>query len=739
MKKKRIILYALGGLLLAGCTRETMSVPSVSEGEIIARVSVDDLEGNGIEQDARILTIQGYRFEGEVLKEIITSFRAGEDGSYIFQPQRAEGEICLLANAGKVRNLQEVLPDVTTKSEFLKLSADKDELASEEGGLAMSGWMNPNGISSGKSEVSLRRSVSRIDLSSFDKGVKVHRVTVSHIYRQGYLNGQESVETPDGASTYDFRKEYVAFENGSECLFYLPEQTNNKLQVEILASFDGAQHRLETSLPAAIRRNVVYTLSVYGRGGNLSVSVTEDNWQAGGETESGLQLNGLVDVDASRLSEGVRVNLSRDTVFIPYTRSDSHLVLLGESGADVEIEGQVDGVVVQRVAGRGLQPIADISVSTSMRMPGTEEEYIYLEVYRQNVYAGRVVLVVEPSPIRLEGQIKLNEQGICDFDRYVEGELGRLTLPAGKIAGMEFDSGTSRWIKLAPDGETYRIVGGWKPNDPQADGRVQEGRLVISDADGKNREVYVIRRRNWGLPVVNINGTWWCKYNLRGNVKTFSDQILAGTDPAKEIDLATYLSTCDENELLHLLGYQYQAGYPDGYPLKHNETAFYYEGMRNSAENFGLLSSEEMAPEGYQIPDYDDYAFFTRNTDFNLGGQGTHTYRNAAGQELTVTITEREVSFEGHLYGVIAFYEFQYEGARWVLCGLGHQWNTTPGSIARMSLLLATHGHSSNTWVMEGYAHTEKPGENWLKYVPQNNTKTRTIRCIKKPVEYIYE
>ena len=115
--------------------------------------------------------------------------------------------------------------------------------------------------------------------------------------------------------------------------------------------------------------------------------MTEDNWQAGGETESGLQLNGLVDVDASRLSEGVRVNLSRDTVFIPYTRSDSHLVLLGESGADVEIEGQVDGVVVQRVAGRGLQPIADISVSTSMRMPGTEEEYIYLEVYRQNVYA----------------------------------------------------------------------------------------------------------------------------------------------------------------------------------------------------------------------------------------------------------------------------------------------------------------------------------------------------------------
>ena len=161
--------------------------------------------------------------------------------------------------------------------------------------------------------------------------------------------------------------------------------------------------------------------------------------------------------------------------------------------------------------------------------------------------------------------------------------------------------------------------------------------------------------------------------------------------------------------------------------------------MRGSGENFGLTDPEEMAPEGYRIPEYDDYAFFAKNTNFNLGGQGSRTYQNEAGQEITVTITEREVSFEGQPYGIIAFYDFRFGEDHWVLCGLGHQWNTTPGNIARMSLLMATHGHSSNTWVMEGYAHNEKPNENWLKYVPQNNQKTRTIRCIKKPVEYIYE
>lgn len=74
-----------------------------------------------------------------------------------------------------------------------------------------------------------------------------------------------------------------------------------------------------------------------------------------------------------------------------------------------------------------------------------------------------------------------------------------------------------------------------------------------------------------------------------------------------------------------------------------------------------------------------------------------------------------------------------------MLCGLGHQWNPTPGNIAGMTLLLATWGNSSKTWVMEGYAQAVKPGQNWLKHVVNNTTKTRTLRCVKTPVEYEYE
>ena len=41
--------------------------------------------------------------------------------------------------------------------------------------------------------------------------------------------------------------------------------------------------------------------------------------------------------------------------------------------------------------------------------------------------------------------------------------------------------------------------------------------------------------------------------------------------------------------------------------------------------------------------------------------------------------------------------------------------------------------------MMEGYANAQRPGKNWLKFVANNSTKTRVLRCVKTPVEYIYE
>ena len=219
-------------------------------------------------------------------------------------------------------------------------------------------------------------------------------------------------------------------------------------------------------------------------------------------------------------------------------------------------------------------------------------------------------------------------------------------------------------------------------------------------------------------------------------MKNFNDQILINSDPAKDSSLADYLTSCSDDEFLHILGDQYQAGNPEGLQLTHDDSSFYYEGYKSQTDNFGTLSPTVMAPDGYQIPDFDDYRFFTGGTNFNLGYFNPGAFNNGLGQRLNFKVVERNATFQGLQYGPITFYDFEYEGSHWTICGLGHQWDAT--SISKMMILLATYGNGGSTWMIEGYSNSEGRG-NWFKYIGNNAQKTRTIRCIKTPVEYIYE
>lgn len=382
-------------------------------------------------------------------------------------------------------------------------------------------------------------------------------------------------------------------------------------------------------------------------------------------------------------------------------------------------------------------------------MPGYEPEYLRLEVVRSGLLVGRVTLVFLSNPIQLDSdRIRFDKSGTYDFGTYADGDFGVLTLPEGKTASLEFDDPSSPWARLVQlDGAAnrYRIQGGWRPNDPEADGRIQRVRLRIAGHDGVITDEFTLKRRNYGLPVVNINGTWWCKYNLRGHVKDFEDQIGVLEDPVKDTSaLADYLKTCPEETLLALMGDQYQAGNPEGLRLARNEEGlYYYEGMRDQVSDFGTIAPTEMAPSGYQVPDYDDLRAFTWSNNSNMGYGSNWFNNNLEGDRLLrfqYFIVEREnvVWLDGD-YGSVMFYDFRLNGGSesLVFFGLGHQWNTTAGNVSRTSILFATYGKANSTWQIEGYAQSENKG-NWYKYASHNAVKTRTIRCVKSPVDYIY-
>lgn len=731
-------------MLLTACANDGTPLRPSASGAVTVRLRAeapDGLQsGSAADPESEIRTVTGYRFEEGVLREVIAGAASDSEGCYTFSSAELRGELRLAVNAAGVESLAAVVPGETTLDRFLTLEASLAEMTAD--GLTMTGSLSLDGAGSALRTVTLRRSVARIDLLSRDAGVEVHAVTIRRVADRGYVSESAVPATPASASREEFRRDYgdAPLRAARESLLYLCEQGGEALEAEVVIRMEGGWHRLKSSLPAAIGRNTVYTLEVFGRGADAGVTVTAGSWDEGAASESRPVLRGLIDVAASTLPDDVRVNAACDTLFIPHTASELRVVLRGEAGSELTVDGSVRGVsVTPQSLTRGLEQVAAVEVRSPLRMPGTKTGFIGLTLSQEGVTSGRVVLLFEANPVRIEGLLALDDEGVCDFGRYIEGELARITLPEGMHVGLEFGPDESHWMNLVPDDGAYRLLGGWKPNDPQADGRSQEGFLVITDASGGHRERYAVRRRNWGLPVVRIGGEWWCKYNLRGNVKRFEDQVPVAGDPAADGGLADYLIGCDDAELLALLGDQYQAGNLQGLPLRHDGVAFYHEGMAATGQNFGTIDPTAMAPEGYRIPDYDDYAFFTLNENYNIGGVGERTYRNAAGDGITVRIQERTPEFLGHSYGTIAIYEFRSGDATWVLAGLGHQWNTTPGSISTMMLLMATWGNSSKTWIMEGYAQADRPGQNWIKYVANNTTKTRMVRCVKTPVEYIYE
>lgn len=709
------------------------------EGTISIRLMTAGMaEGQASDTESAVNEVQGFRFEEGVLEEVFDRLRPDSEGICRIQPLQMRGSVYFLVNAGGIIGKAGLQTGKTTLEEFLNLQAGIDELTAS--GMVMTGQIELDRTLVTATAI-LRRSVSRIDLLSPFEGVEVNSLKIKQIIPAGYVNEQNGLHSPSGTEATDLVKDFndKPFGNRKETLFYVCEQGSGPYEVELMVTADGAWHRLRTSLPA-IKRNTIYILKVYGNGADARVEVMTDDWKNGSSSDSEQTLKGLINKAASELSEGVEINGRGDTVFVPYQESDFHLALMAEdSSTSLEINGAVDGVnITHQTITRGMQQLAKVNIYSPRKMPGSVQEYIYLDVYEENTCTGRIVLVFRPNPIRLTGKIRFDANAVCDFNGYVDGELGILTLPEGKRLKTEI-AGTAPWVKIETDETTgsYRIIAGWKPNDPDADGRVQEVRLLISDTDGKHPETYTVRRQNWGLPVVNVNGTWWCKYNLRGNVKDFTDQILVKDDPVSEgTTVFDYLKTCADEDLLRIMGDQYQAGNPEGLKLTHEADTFYYEGYQNAAGNFGTMLPTEMAPDGYQVPDYNNFRFFTWNENSNLGYDPWGVFNNNLGQRLNYSVAERTLTVDGTEYGTVGLYDFVYENTHWAIFGLGHQWDDK--SISKMAVLFATYGHASNTWLMEGYPQSDGRG-NWFKYANNNAQKTRTIRCVKTPVEYIYE
>ena len=716
-------------LVCVACSEDTASLsPDLNRPGIKVRTVSFGAQGTTTELPAekKIAHLAAYLFSGNALVRSFPDLVIGSDSICRIDAEDETGKLYFLANT--TSDVREQIYEQMPEEEFLRLTIQNQ--ATGNAPQIMSGTMDLAPSAMGTT-VHLQRGIARIDLEVASKSVAVNEVTIAHVYQAGYLLPQDDIQAvPDAQQESLVRTFDTAQTSNVPGLFYLYEQQNSQLAVKAKVTINGVTQILQTSLPQRIVRNFVYTLRIKGTGAKLEAEILTNQWEAGDQEEGAV--NDRVSVDLQSLPANVTCEGNR--IYISHVGNNFSFRLHKQEAVNVQISSSDSHFQVTPMADQ-----ASFQVVAHHLSPGVSEKWVHLDVYPVNepdVRIGRISLIQQANPTELTGALSFDENWRCDFDRYIDGELGVFRPQPGKEIRVETDD--MPWLKVYPEeGNRYRVVAGWKPNDPDADGRTQEGKIIICNADGSEPEEFFVTRQYWGLPVVNVNGTWWCKYNLRGNVKRFEDQILVANDPAAGRDLGEYLTNCTDDEFLHILGDQYQGGNPDGLPLRHDGSSFYYEGMKASAGNFGTIDPTVMAPDGFEIPDYDDYRFFTANHNFNLG-YGSNAFNNNLGQRLTFDIVERDATFLGASYGPVNFYDFNYNDTHFVLCGLGHQYSVDIGNIAKMFIIFGTYGNSGSTWLIEGSARATGTG-NWYKFAGQNSTKTRTLRCVKTPVEYIIE
>lgn len=598
--------------------------------------------------------------------------------------------------------------------------------------------------------LSLRRGIARIDLSvDSDEDVAVSSVSLSNAARQMFCFPQESVGVPEKTEygDYAFHFENALTGNMTEAV-YLYEQRNPDLRLSMNLVVAGETKRLESKLPEVIKRNTVYKVIVRKSGMEWRMDVEE--WREE-NTEVDIPYNNRLTVkEMSDLPEGVVLADGGKTVVLPYVATDFKLVIDCNSELElVETKGN-SPLKAEMVPQEGMNVL---HVRKSLYAPNQEAGNVSLQFRRKGldmVYVeDQIMLSVSPNPTTVTGLLEFAEDTYtCDFGRYIDNELGVFTLAEGKELTVEYEEGEDPWIRLDRSSNICRVVAGWKPNDRTADGRVQSASLIIKNAaDGSAREVYTVKRRNYGLPVTWLHGVWWCKYNARGNSRSFDDQILSSADPAAMSGKSVYdyLAACPAEDFLNLWKWEYQGGSGMGLEVIDDNGKAVLKGYDPQATvHINKLPADALSPDGYELPSMDDFnRVFDSESFVWVMWDGSHSLKTP--WEGHSIIKRQQQRRNDIVVGTIAMKDIitiamsspdfpQHEPL--TIYGAGAQWNTTDGILHSNhynNILFGVYSPAGEGWYIAGGM-----GNLYLHKNGAGTKDTRVLRFKKSPVEYIY-
>ncbi len=736
MKHYILGLFTLvAGLVTGSCSDDVKEQLTEGKRTVQTRLAGYVVGGNDatLSEENVITDVKACLFEEGVLSRVYDNL-AGNNGSYDLIVDGNYGNLYVLANTEGLLDWDNMVVGKTMESEWMVQTVS---MRDDKTSMFFTGKVAIEKQSANVPvEMTLIRGVARVDISVKHDGISVNSLTLKNVAGNGYLLPQETVKSPEGTKKDIVRTWTEPLTGNTAGVMYMYEQQNAELTVELNVTVAGVARKMTAKLPAQIKRNAVYTLDLGGDGSNLNLTVSVDEWDYDDDTVVSPDFGDkiTVDVDRSELPEGVILGTSDNQLVMDYRPNEFVLALDCNDQLEVNSVSQLPLEITALPEGKNLFLVKKRLMAVGYeQMEGsvTFKRKGLSNAYRED----EITLVLTANPTQIEGNLHFDETNyLCDLGDYVDGEYAVFRLAQGKKITVEFDNGEDEWMAVrekSDEAGAYRILGGWKPNDPKADGREQKARIVICDADTEaNREEYTVVRRNYGLPVVEMNGVWWCKYNARGNSRNFADQVLSSDDPAQKAGQSSvldYLASCSNDDFVNLWGWAYQGGSGNGLKVYVDNGVAKLNGYnRGETVNIADLGAKALSPNGYQLPGTAEYEkIFKWGMVVNWKNGEYYTIN---GVRIHIHSIERDnVMVDGvempQLNCFKVYTESCPEGITFY--GPGGQWSA--GGINHNKLFI---GVVNSGWFVNN---------NSLSTTKGSAADSRILRFMKTPVEYMYE
>lgn len=697
--------------------------------------------------------------EGKFVKEYIGSKQA--HSKYEFRLDAMKGNLYVVANAS-------LLPDFASPAPGLSEEEWRETIIHSTDGKAervYTGVVSLSNPSDYVIPVSLKRAAARFDLRIAVAGtVEVKEITFKNVAKNAYLFPQSEVVSPEARDTADIslvpEQPYHDTEPG---ILYVYEQHNRDLKVVLNATIEGKEYSLESDLPETISRNTVYSITLRKDVVDKEVQLTVEEWKDGGDTALKPGIDSPLTIDSTLVALPRNVTIAQEGTMLILPHLETDFIVAIKSDSELEVVPVADDLLtVEPVSDPELSDKAENSLSginlfrirKKLYAPNMQTADLSLYFHRKGLHNSypedHIHIRMTGNPTTSEGALEFGTDTYThDFGRYIDNEFGIFTLPSEKEMIVEFEEGEDAWIKIEAesDGNRYRVLGGWRPNDPTANGRKQSATLVIRNKeDNTDREAYTVIRRNYGLPVTWLHGVWWCKYNAIKNSKSFDDQILSSSDPAAQsgMTLFQYLTSCSAADFFDLWGWAYQGGSGQGMQVIEQDGVVVLERFtRDEKVHINKLDPKALSPDGYELPSMEEFNRLFDATDYIwMMYNGTHTLKNPWNghsqikrQQLRKNdIPVGTTTVSDIIYVAMSSPDYpEHEPLVWY--GPAAQWNDTGimHSGHYNNILFGVYSPTGEGWYMNG-------GMSNL-YLMKNGASsydTRILRFKKSDVEYIY-